>query len=386
MSQVISEVFGVRPPTVFNYKGGTVECINPTQIVGFELETERVDTWANWREVREQGTTSLLNACGIQSSTDGSLRGMASEFITKPMQLTHALHALGRFFEDTKFDEHNYTDRTSVHIHANCTDMTQDQLAALALLYSVVEEVLFEFVGHHRATNIFCVPWYQCLHHSEVVYNCLTAPGNMRNWQKYTALNFLTLTKYGTVEFRHMHGTSDMDKITKWANIISSLMMNAKSSGFAAIAAEIGELNNNSQYRAFFERVLSNQLPFEERYSFLLETGIIQAKYSIFKNNTESKKRPLPTPAPATIPRLVVARDPASGQSVTVDTRVHHVRDLDNGEYELIIQHPQARPQRQDNQSFIDEYNHTLQALQNRAAPQIPRPIIRPRQQAVAGN
>lgn len=48
--------------------------------------------------------------------------------------------------------------------------------------------------------------------------------GSGRGWQKYTALNLLPITKYGTVEFRHMHGTNDFDKLCTWINSLSNLI------------------------------------------------------------------------------------------------------------------------------------------------------------------
>lgn len=291
MSKIVQEVFGVPFPKVFAYKGGDAACINPNLVVGVEIETERVNTWSDWRDVRDNGRSKFLESLGIFITSDGSLRGESAEFITKPMKLTHALHSLEQFFADTKYGPDNFSDRTSVHFHANCTDLTQDQLAAVALLYSVVEEALFEFVGSYRDTNIYCVPWYQCRNHSQVIYNCLNNPGAMREWQKYTALNYLPLSTQGTIEFRHMHGTADMKKLTTWGNIIGSLMLRAKEASYEEISAEICELNNNSQYRVFFEKVLSGQLPFDDSYNSLLEKGVIQAKYSLFTNQTMPKKQ-----------------------------------------------------------------------------------------------
>jgi hypothetical protein len=286
----ISATFGVKPPVVFGYKEIHPKVINPKLIIGYELEIETTDTWDGHSEYRHDGESRVMNKMGWTITTDGSLRGVNNEFISKPMYSENALASLNNFFKVTGYGEENYSDRCSVHIHANCTDLTKEQVAALCLLYSVVEEPLFKFVGAYRDSNIYCIPWYQCRNHAEVVSNCIENPGLFARWQKYTALNLLPLTVQGTVEFRHMHGTADFGKLETWTNIVGSLIKNATERPLAEIQEEITNLNTSSNYKSFFERTLSGLLPFEDEYRATLENGVILAKYSLINREKRLKQ------------------------------------------------------------------------------------------------
>jgi len=285
----ISEVFGVSPPKVAAYTGTAVTtAINPDLVIGLELETENCQIHSG---------TFYAKLCGplnIMVEHDGSLRGVAYEFITAPMRSQDAIGCLGEFFNKSKFIDDNYSDRCSVHVHVNCTDMTLEQITNVALLYTTIEEILFEFVGGNRDTNIFCIPWNQCRQHFDLVHRFLNDTSyTLRNWNKYTALNLIPLSSQGTIEFRQLHGTSDMAKITTWINIIGAIFAYAKSVQLNTLIARIKELNTSSFYEMFFNDVLGGQLPYNEVYSRKLEEGIIFAKYSLmsYKEGTVAAPR-----------------------------------------------------------------------------------------------
>lgn len=285
MTILIKDAMGTNHPKAHNPKG-VVSSPYPNQLVGIELEIENTNSWDGWHHYASTGELGVLGNLGFYTNIDNSLRGTSAEYVTRPMRIDHTLFALTEFFRVTGYGPNNYSDRCSVHVHANCTDMTLEQVATLALLYSVVEEPLFEFIGNYRDTNIYCVPWYQCRNHTQVVFNCLKDPSKMRGWQKYTALNLLPLTTQGTVEFRQMHGTADIVKLTQWINIIGAIMTDAKRRDLAGLKSELEQLNTTSQYHTFFEQTLGNQLVYNPVYAEKLERGIIQAKYSLMSRET----------------------------------------------------------------------------------------------------
>lgn len=281
----ISSVFGVHTPAVHKYKAAAEGLVAPDQVIGLELETENCGF--NSAETWRRGA-KIFN---YKVETDGSLRGNAYEFISLPMRSDHALAATTGFWEWAEMKPTNYTDRCSVHVHANCTDMTLAQVSSLALLYTVVEEILFEFVGANRDTNIYCIPWNQCRQHLNLVNNFLTDTSTvLRRWNKYTALNLIPLATQGTVEFRHMHGMADPEKLKTWLNIIGALMSNAKTTELKDLITDIKSLNSTSQYEAFFNRVLKGSLPYNAQYREKLEAGIIFAKYSLISMETKRGK------------------------------------------------------------------------------------------------
>ena len=274
----ISHTFGVRPPKVATYPKAHTDMNFPALVIGFELETEGCDETNPYPD--------LLKPINFQVAHDGSLRGIAYEFISQPMRSDHAIAALHKYFELTKFSPKNYSDRCSVHVHVNCTDLELSQVAAVALLYSTLEEVLFEFIGGYRQDNIYCIPWSHCRNQFDLVYQMLIDPSTvLKKWSKYTALNFLPLKSLGTVEFRQMHGTCDVEKLTKWVNIIGSIFKYAIERPIVQIIGQIKDLNTNSHYEQFFHDVLGGNLQYNDEYRAKLEDGIIIAKLSLISRN-----------------------------------------------------------------------------------------------------
>ena len=321
----VHDCFGVAAPRVRSLKMA-MECVNPSLVIGLELETEKCEGDGGWYE----DSVKKLN---FQVKTDGSLRGNAFEFISLPMRSDQALGALDAFFTATQFNEDNYSDRCSVHVHVNCTDMEFEQISSLALLYTTMEEILFEFVGHNRDSNIYCIPWNQCRAHLNLVQNFLSDGGSvLRRWSKYTALNLLPLSTLGTVEFRQMHGTADMKKLTTWINIIGAMFAYAKTVELKDLIEQIKDLNTTSQYEVFFNRVLAMQLPYTDKYKEKLEEGIILAKYSLMNMGTMKNKdettAPMPDPFEAIRQAAPLVQPRGLGNAARNNAQIHMVHDM----------------------------------------------------------
>jgi hypothetical protein len=300
---LITDVFTCKAPKVYKSKVLPVECSNPELIVGLEIETEQCPRLKEWYE---ESISKLW-----MTETDGSLRGSAFEFISKPAPIKILIPELREFYRITGFKEENYTDRCSVHVHTNITDMTVQQVGVLFLVYTVFEETLFKFVNFHgiadprgkyRDTNIYCVPWNQCRYNYDVVTKMFNdAEYTFRNWQKYTALNILPARTLGTVEWRHMHGTADIGKLEIWLNLIGSIMKFARENEFDEVVKTIKQLNDNSAYQQFYTAVLGNALPFNPDQTQAIEAGVVHAKYCLMnmKDSTVKVKPKLNTTKPA---------------------------------------------------------------------------------------
>lgn len=311
----VSKLFGVKLPTVYKVTGvKPVACAFPKLIVGMELETENAVKGSDWYESNLRGPWTV--------ATDGSLRGRdtAFEFISKPIELENMIPVLAHFFETTGFTKDNYSDRCSVHVHTNVTDFTQEQLATLSLVYTVIEDVLFRYVNFHKApteegycrdTNIYCIPWSQCRVNTMFVNNLLLSPVGTatHRWQKYTALNLQPIQTQGTVEWRHMHGTADMEKLTTWLNVIGSIMKFSKEASLEDVVKTIKILNDTSAYQQFFNSILQGYLQYEEEYRGPMSDGVINAKNGLFNweiNKAAPKKnaKEAKTPFGALVGRL----------------------------------------------------------------------------------
>jgi hypothetical protein len=307
MDQTVADVFGLDAPKPYKGKQNPDKCSNDALMVGVELEIENIPNGATWYQERTGSFWSVVE--------DGSLRprNEAWEFVSRPAMLGTTLAELRLLFQKFGFNDDNYSDRTSVHVHTNVQDFTQAQIANLALVYPVFESVLFQFVNHYKAkekqgycrdTNLYCVPWSQCRMNRNFIEKFFDDPSifvpdrrglGTRQWEKYTALNFIPISEKGTVEWRHMHGTADMEKLSIWLNIIGSVMKFCKSNSFDDIVKTIKVLNDVSTYHEFFTSVLGDTLPYLEEYRQPMAEGVVNAKYSLMnwevnKNKPKEKK------------------------------------------------------------------------------------------------
>lgn len=275
-----SMMTGMRPVACKNFPKATpLKAACATLAYGLELEIENVPAWED------------MLVPGIRGEPDGSLRNNGREFITQPMTFSNLAHCLYMFFGKNKLGPENYSERCSIHVHTNCLDLTEEQIQTIAFVYQLVEHCLFEWVDHERSNNIFCVPWSQ----TNLTYRVLEDREDMtrfKRWQKYTALNLLPLYTQGTIEWRHMNGHCDVNKILEWCQLIGHIYAFALTTPLEKVKEHLLTLNTSSQYRNVLEMIFQERaflfysLPNYERH---LEEGVINMKYSI---GNPSKTKP----------------------------------------------------------------------------------------------
>lgn len=287
MSKLISVIWGHVPVNEMILKSSPSQGKRTSeQVFGIELEIERTNG------------TRATDAFMVKE--DGSLRDAGLEFVSYPMRHDNLVFALHEFFaRNNHLNHENYSERTSVHIHANVQDMTLPQVGNLVLLYQTFEELLFKFVGADRAKNIFCVPLSECATSYRTAVDLQTDDHRVvSRWSKYTAMNLLPVRDIGTVEFRHMHGTNDMVKLEAWINLLNCLMTAAKSYTFLEIYTRINELNTSSQFKQFGGWVFGKHIQHLDcpDYDMMLERGVLNAKWACLGiEKLNNKKKELPT-------------------------------------------------------------------------------------------
>ncbi len=244
--------------------------------LGIEVEVENVQKWDNnnpyW---------------GI--TEDGSLRNRGREFISLPIRAWRVEHALTKLKQELNPDI-DFSERTSIHIHMNVRTLTIKQLEAMVLTYLVFERTLFRYVGHNRDENIFCVPIYTTnLGHN--LYELIYEKSVALDWFKYTALNLIPVMEKGTVEFRHMYGTLDTDKLMPWINLLLCLKLYALRNEPDAIKNRILELNTTSEFRIFGEEVFGTNIQhiWNDKYDRDVEQCISYVKNTCFINEFEDQ-------------------------------------------------------------------------------------------------
>lgn len=255
-----------------NYKTSDLKVVSPETIVGVELEIENF-------------TSRTDRVVGMTAHVDGSLRNNGIEFVTLPTKLKYLDALLQSFFTIYPITEANYSERTSVHVHVNCQNLSAKQIAGIALVYQTFERMLFNFIGQDRANSIFCVPWYQAsntINLSKIIEGADFR--SLRRWQKYTALNLLPLTDRGTIEYRHLYGTCDKELIMRWVNIITSIHSFGSRNQLEKIKEVIKELNTSSAYNIFLTDVFGQYSDFlkVEGWQLAMEQGVIDSKIMLF--------------------------------------------------------------------------------------------------------
>ena len=252
-----------------------ITIIDPDILVGIEIEFQNY-----------QGLDKPIYLWNI--SEDGSLRNNGVEFISIPLKNEYIGEALYEFIACTS-KEIQFSERTSIHIHINALDLTSEDIYKIFLTYLVVEPVLYNWIGHNREHNIFCVPWYTTqdiffISNRIKKLDLIFGSGHsiQSSEKRYTGLNLDSLSKFGTLEFRQMYGTRDINKIVDWINILL-VLRRSKDINLVDLTNKIIHLNTYSNYLDFLEFIFGPI--YNLLYSFnvdkLLEQGSKMAKQSL---------------------------------------------------------------------------------------------------------
>lgn len=150
---------------------------------------------------------------------DGSLRNNGIEVTTPPLTYEESLKAFEHIHQIIETGPDAYSSRTSIHVHVNVLPWSTQKLYDFVLLYALLEPAFFS-MAPNRKHNINCVP---------LNYTVLPAKYSagidylLSIWSKYTSFNIMPVKSYGTVEFRHMYGTGDIQTYKKWLTMLRNL-------------------------------------------------------------------------------------------------------------------------------------------------------------------
>lgn len=161
-----------------------------------------------------------------RATEDGSLRGYSAEYVMKqPLELKdvpEALDILSKAIE-RKGTSPVYSERAGVHVHVNMQQCSVTQVYAMAFTYYCLEHALTRFCGENREGNHFCLRLKDASY-TEVL---LRESMRVRNFRvlmddniRYSALNWCSLAKYGSLEFRSMETMPDLSKIYDWCDML----------------------------------------------------------------------------------------------------------------------------------------------------------------------
>lgn len=165
-----------------------------------------------------------------KNSKDGSLRNGMEYIFTSPRRLKDIPVLLNRL--DKLFKENNsklsFSFRTSIHVHVNVQKLSYVQVLNLIYTYLLLETPLMSFCGENRKANRFCLQLEDAEGAMDVLnmlfsgkeQDILNIP---HDGMRYAAINVEALRKYGSIEFRAMQGTMDIERIFLWCNALNKL-------------------------------------------------------------------------------------------------------------------------------------------------------------------
>jgi len=184
--------------------------------IGIEIENETktetaVPNVRNWSKVPEH-----------------SLRYYGFEYVSKPIPSHRAGQELDKLFGALSEIKLTNSPRTSTHIHFDVGRMSFLQILNFAMTYWMVESYLEPFVGRFRSGNHFCLRVKDTnftIHsllsgiRSYDPYSAAVFSDNLR----YSSVNFASVMKLGTLEFRLMRGVDSTEPVLKWISYLESI-------------------------------------------------------------------------------------------------------------------------------------------------------------------
>ena len=184
-----------------------------TNIFGIEVEVENLG-------IEATASIQTISSSHYWTSTkDGSLRNNGYEFVSYPLKGSEVGYAL-KFLFATLPTYTDFNDRAGIHVHVNCLEFSVNTIRKILLTYLLFEDYFFSMTKKNRKNSIFCVPIRESVSINDYLFLERKAQGTL----KYSALNILPLWDQGTIEFRHLHSTNDIELLERWFKSIDRLV------------------------------------------------------------------------------------------------------------------------------------------------------------------
>lgn len=224
----------IRQQRVNSIKQNCLSDPSSTFFVGVEVEVEF-----------SPGSVPDLNEVphGWTVTEDRSLRN-GLEFVSRiGLSMREISSSLPKLYLYLNRGEPIFSWRTSCHVHVNAESFSENDLTAVSLLYVAYEDSLFNFVHPSRKSSNFCIP---------LTWGLSPISGFRKNYGKYSALNFESLNRHGTLEFRHLEGCADYNRVLTWLKIIERLIRYARRCGPKVLAKQFKSLEPKELHEKVF--------------------------------------------------------------------------------------------------------------------------------------
>lgn len=193
--------------------------------------------------------------------------------------------------------------RTSIHVHMNCGIETYRTIYNLITLSIIFDELFVSQNGEHRIGNNFCLrsrdAQAQVLDLAESIKKNGSIYGISQN-NRYSSVNFASLIKFGTIEYRSLECTTDFARVKHWIDTIWKLKSSAKT---FENPRDVISLYSRESAETFIDTILGESAKFYKAvdgWQSMIKDGIRLAQdfaYSSMwddmgaKNNDDGKKK-----------------------------------------------------------------------------------------------
>lgn len=194
-------------------------------------------------EVELEGRKIKTNKAAISAywtqHTDNSLRAKkeddeATEYVLAgPKTYDDTMEAISRLFAHLNSPgvEVYKSYRTSIHVHLSCMLETHRTIFNFMTLAVIFDELLTSQNGRHRIGNNFCLRAKDANGLVEDVIWSVEKGSSflgMDHNKRYSSVNFVSLLKYGTIEFRSLECTTDFNRVKHWIDTLARLKKMAR--------------------------------------------------------------------------------------------------------------------------------------------------------------
>lgn len=205
------------------------EAIAHKDAFGIEIELEGANIRTEKPSIRKYWSLHEDGSLRAQIPGRGDGSGQTCEYVSQcPLPQDMALESTKVLFEYlnskgvTVFPSY----RTSIHVHVNCAAESWRTVYNFITLSIIFDELFVSQNGEHRIGNNFCLRFIDAeapikeLAQSVSIYgNIYELPTNMR----YSSINFASLRKFGTIEFRSMECHTDYERFKLWLQTLQKL-------------------------------------------------------------------------------------------------------------------------------------------------------------------
>lgn len=158
---------------------------------------------------------------------DGSVNGRALELVSPILKTQRGLANLKLIIANLLDCDAKIDPSCGIHVHHDASDMSDGNLKDLFKLFYKFQDMLYMMMDPARCDNQYCRKITSNYYRQMVADNNFGQ--NIRNMDRYHGINFASLNRHNTVEFRFMEGSLDERKIEAWVILTSRLMGYSKS-------------------------------------------------------------------------------------------------------------------------------------------------------------